>query len=114
MGRGLSFVSAGGQEIPTLPCRSELRAQWGSARADTRPGGGVHDSNTHLHGDIQTDMEGSGGQVPDLWSLSGPIHRPEYLWPPFFFHFRDRDEGGQTLPRHHRTLDRDKPFNTCH
>lgn len=71
--RGLSFVSAGGQEIPLPLLQVGAQGPEGSARADTWSGS-VHNKRTHLHGDIQTDMEGSRGQVLDLWSLTGLIH----------------------------------------
>lgn len=110
--RGLSFVSAGGQEIPLLLLQVGAQGPEGSARADTWSGS-VHNKRTYLHGDIQTDMEGSRGQVLDLWSLTGLIHTHTQsgLSLVSLPHFKDCNKG-QTLACLHRTLDGDKPLNT--
>ena len=53
---------------------------------------------------ILTDVEGSWGQVLELWSLGGLSH-VNINWGISELHFKDCNKG-QMLPCHHRTLQR--------
>lgn len=58
------------QEIPVLPLQVGAQGRRSSKRADTWSEGMLSEHTWH----IPTDVEGSRGQVLELWRLTGLIH----------------------------------------